>query len=172
MPKRGSFNYGHTSGGGRVPTHDIAGPAETQAQPHNRRPGEQPPPKGMHRQDEYTGDIAPRTDPAKLHTHAMESEAGVDDKVLHERLPELDNSELARLAVLDEGIPLKQGSVYVDLNDPARAPFKALGGQSAGKRNRYIAKEDTDYELWNRLVGQDTEPHLVRPETADESTSS
>ena len=58
-----------------------------------------------------------------------------------------------RLAVLEHGAHLEQGSTYLDLNDLSRSPFKALGGQEAGPDHRYVAKRDTDYELWNRLAG-------------------
>jgi hypothetical protein len=96
--------------------------------------------------------------------HTDESRAGVEDKALHERLAGLDNAELARLSVLEAGTALEQGGTYVDLNDLGRGPFSAIGGQEAGPENRYVAKRDTDYELWNRLVGQDTEPYVERPE--------
>jgi len=78
----------------------------------------------------------------------------VDDKVLHERLLMLDDAELARLSVLEPGARLEQGGTYVDLNDLSRSPFKAIGGQEADTEHRYVAKRDTDYELWNQMVGQ------------------
>ena len=53
--------------------------------------------------------------------------------------------------------------MYVDLNALAEGPFKAIGGQEAGPDNNYIAKRDTDFELWNRLVGQGREPDIERP---------
>ena len=99
--------------------------------------------------------------------HADESIAAVDDKQLHEQLPHLDAAELARLAVLAPGTPLDQGGTYVDLNDLGRGPFKAIGGQEAAKHHRYVAKRDTDYELWNRLVGQETDPEVERPRSGD-----
>src|SRR5918999_335619 len=57
--------------------------------------------------------------------HTDESRAGVEDKALHERLAGLDNAELARLSVLEEGTALEQGGTYVDLNDLGRGPFSA-----------------------------------------------
>jgi hypothetical protein len=65
--------------------------------------------------------------------------------------------------VLETGTALEQGGTYLDLNDRPRGPFKATGGQEAGPANRYVAKRDTDYELWNRLVG-DRETQLERPD--------
>ncbi|MEJ7666359.1 MAG: hypothetical protein WKG07_46030 [Hymenobacter sp.] len=55
------------------------------------------------------------------------------------------------LSVLTIGTRLEQGGTYVDLNDLAGGPFKAIGSQEAGPDNSYVAKRDTDYELWNRL---------------------
>ena len=99
--------------------------------------------------------------------HADESTPAADDKVLHEQLPELDAAELARLSVLEPGTQLEQGSTYLDLNDRGRGPFKAIGGQQAEPGNRYIAKRDTDYELWNRLAGQHREAEVERPAETD-----
>jgi len=55
----------------------------------------------------------------------------------------------------------------VDLNDPSRQPFKALGSQQADADHRYVAKRDTDYELWNLLVGEGRDVEIERPEGAD-----
>ena len=105
--------------------------------------------------------------------HADRSTPAVEDKALHERLPQLSQEELARLPILQPGTHLEQGGVYFDLNAPDRGPFKALGGQEAGSGNRYIAKRDVDYELWNRVVEQDrgvaTEPRIEHPHSASES---
>jgi len=95
--------------------------------------------------------------------HADDSRSGYDDKALHELLPDLDDAALKTLAVLEPGTPLEQGGVYLDLNDLGRGPFKALGGHEAGPQNRYVAKRDTDYELWNRLAGRDDEATIERP---------
>jgi hypothetical protein len=70
--------------------------------------------------------------------------------------------------VLEIGARLHQGSTYVDLNDRSRQPFTALGGQEASPEHRYVAKRDTDHELWNRLVGQGREAEVERPAQAQE----
>ncbi len=99
--------------------------------------------------------------------HTDESESGIQDKSLHQRFGELSPDELARLSILDYGTALDQGAIYVDLDELARGPFKALGGQTVGLGNRYVAKRDTDYELWNKLVGQHTEAEVERPAGAE-----
>jgi hypothetical protein len=89
---------------------------------------------------------------------------GDQDKELDERFPDLSKEDLSQLAILEPGTQLPQGSVFLDLNDLEAGPFKAIGGQEAGTDQRLIAKSDTDYEMWNRLAGQDAEPELERPE--------
>ena len=118
---------------------------------------------GLRGDDLSPGDLTARRLTADVPGHTDESTSAVDDKGLHERLPSLDDAELARLSVLEAGTALEQGGTYLDLNDLARGPFKAIGGQEAGSKNRYVAKRDTDYELWNRLAG-DREPTLERPD--------
>ena len=126
--------------------------------------------------DRSRGTAGPRAEaglsPEELSARAMASEppghvdgsaSGVADKGLHELLPALDNAELARLSVLAPGTPLDQGGTYLDLNDLGRGPFKAIGGQEAQGGARLISKRDTDYELWNRLAGQDREATIERP---------
>ena len=92
--------------------------------------------------------------------------AGDADKDLTERLSQLNDDELGRLAVIDPGTPLPQGSIFLDLNDLNAGPFKAIGGQETGKGQRMIAKSETDYELWNRLAGRDDDPTIERPAKA------
>ncbi|MDQ4099448.1 MAG: hypothetical protein M3121_02990 [Chloroflexota bacterium] len=92
---------------------------------------------------------------------ATDVRPGSDDKTLHRQMPELSDAELATLPLLAPGTPLAQGSIYLDLDDLPRGPFKAIGGQEAGAR--IVAKQDADYELWNRLAGRDDEPEIERP---------
>ncbi len=92
--------------------------------------------------------------------------AGDADKELTEQLSQLTDDELSRLAVIDPGTPLPQGSVFLDLNDLKAGPFKAIGGHEAQPGQKLIAKSETDYELWNRLAGRDGDPTIERPETA------
>ena len=152
-------------GDSRKPYSDVGGPAGRHAQTHDVRAENRSNPKGAAREDaSFAGQIAPERTGGRGGQHA-ESVSGVDDKVLHAGFPELSNDELARLAVLEPGARLEQGGVYVDLNNLADGPFKAMAGHQATQYDRIIAKRDTDYELWNRIVGQDADPELERPAT-------
>lgn len=115
--------------------------------------------------DEYTDDIAEQT-PQKVHQQHLEADAGDSDKKVGRLLPNLADDQLGRLSILNPGTPLEQGAVYLNLDDRERGPFKAIGGQEVGPKERIIAKKMTDYELWNEIAGRDDEADIVRPETS------
>ena len=155
----------HSPGDARKPYSDSGGPQGRHAQTHDVRREQATNPKGPEPEDtSFAEQLAPETTGGPG-GHAEESVSGVADKVLHEKLPGLDNDELARLAVLEPGTRLEQGGAYVDLNKLADGPFRAMAGHETTDQDRIIAKRDTDYELWNRLVGQDAEPEIERPST-------
>jgi hypothetical protein len=147
----------------RQPYSDRGGPEGRHAETHDVRREELTNPVGPQREDpSFAEQLAPvETGPGG--GHMAESAPAADDKVLHNRLPELTSDELSRLQVLEPGTRLEQGGMYLDLNRLAEGPFKALGGHDATKADRYVAKRDTDYELWNRLVGEDRDPEIERP---------
>jgi hypothetical protein len=153
----------HSPGDARKPYSDAGGSEGRHAQTHDvRREHRSNPSGGSAKDTSFAEQMAPdRT--GSPGGHGGESISGVDDKVLHAGFPELENDELARLAVLEPGTRLEQGGTYVDLNNLAAGPFKAMGGHEATAHDRIVAKRDTDYELWNRLVGQDAEAELERP---------
>ena len=104
--------------------------------------------------DEFADDLAPADVPgAPDHTpgHADESTSAVGMKDLHHL--NLRRDELARLQVLEPGTRLEQGAVYLDLDDLPAGEFTAMGNQHETAGRRYVAKRDTDYELWNGLLG-------------------
>jgi len=119
--------------------------------------------------DEFTADLVSHPDAGRAGTsHAGEIHNATEDKELHALLG-LDSDELDRVPMLDAGTRLEQGAVYVDLDDPDRQPFKALGGRETGPGDRLVSKRDTDHELWNRLVGQGREAVVERPDGATEA---
>lgn len=162
MPRRGQHDQ--SPGDARKPFSDQGGPEGRHAQTHDVHREEVTRPKGAQPEEDFSTDLAPATAPTGSGGHVDESAPAAEDKELRQKLAALDGEELARLAVLDVGTRLDQGSTYVDLNDLGAGPFKAIGSQETGPDNRYVAKRDTDYELWNRLVGQGREADIERPE--------
>ena len=157
----------HSPGDRRQPYADRGGTQARHAETHDVRREELTNPKGPAPVDEsFAEQLAPDDSTATPGGHVDDSASAADDKALRNRLPGLDADELARLAVLEEGTRLDQGGTYLDLDDLGRGPFKAIGGQEAGPGNRYVAKRDTDYELWNRLA-RDREAAVERPSNDD-----
>jgi hypothetical protein len=155
----------HSPGDARKPYSDVGGPDGRHAQTHDVRAEHRSNPRGAPPEDtSFAEQMAPERTGGRG-GHQAESVSGADDKVLHQGFPELSSDELARLAVLEPGARLEQGGIYVDLNNLADGPFKAMAGHQATQHDRIIAKRDTDYELWNRIVGQHAEPELERPAT-------
>jgi hypothetical protein len=52
------------------------------------------------------------------------------------------------------GSLLVPGEVYIDLSQPCRGPFRALHGQMAGSRNRYVPQRALPVRLWHQIVEQ------------------
>jgi hypothetical protein len=153
----------HSPGDRRRPHSDRGGPEGRHPETHDVRREELTNPVGPQSVDpSFAEQLAPR-EPSPGGGHVTESAPAVDDKRLHSRLPELSSDELSRLQILEPGTRLEQGGTYVDLNRLGEGPFKALGGHKASENTRYIAKRDTDYELWNRLVGEHADPDVERP---------
>jgi len=76
-----------------------------------------------------------------------------DVKEAHLLLRNYNDDELRRIPILPEGARLEEGAIYLDLRDPARCPFKATGGMTAGPHHYYVPKARVEYPMWNRLIG-------------------
>jgi hypothetical protein len=74
-------------------------------------------------------------------------------KELHSQLEGFTSDELKQIPVLPSGSRLEQGATYIDLIDPERKQFTAMGNMEAGPDNMYVPKTEVDYQLWNRLTG-------------------
>jgi hypothetical protein len=151
----------HSTGDGRQPYAEQGGPEGRHAQTHDVRREEatrsKPQDQGP---DEFADDLA--SDRSRA-AEVGDSIPASEDKQLQTEMPGLDADDLNRLSILKSGTKLDQGSVYVDLNDLERGPFKAMGDQEASGDTRYVAKRDTDYEMWGRLVGQGRPALVERP---------
>ena len=75
-----------------------------------------------------------------------------DIKALTEKLSSFRNDELQQIRIVPVGTQLKQGAVYLDLNDLDSGPITAEGGFIAGEHNYYTPKAEVPYEYWNRLL--------------------
>ncbi len=138
---------------------------ERHAQTHDVEKERLTNPKGPEQENEsFAQQLAKDTPEQISREQSNEVRPAADEKSLVSHLSMLSGEELDRLPVLKTGTQLEQGSVYYDLNDRERGPFKAIGGEVANGDNKYVAKKGTDYELWNRLVGQDATPAVDRPE--------
>lgn len=150
----------HSAGDARKPYSEQGGPQGRHAQTHDVRREEAtrstPQRQGP---DEFGDDlVSEQSRAARDH-----SSPASDDKQLRTEMPNLDADDLKRLSILTPGTRLDQGSVYVDLNDLERGPFKAMGEPHAGEDTRYVAKRDTDYEMWGRLLGRGRSAVIERP---------
>ncbi|MEO8955760.1 MAG: hypothetical protein ABI396_07400 [Ktedonobacteraceae bacterium] len=77
----------------------------------------------------------------------------IEIKSLHTQLADLTDDELRNLEIVPEGTRLEQGATYFDLRHPDQDEFVAMGNMVAGPDNSYISKKETDYVLWNRIMG-------------------
>lgn len=87
-----------------------------------------------------------------------------DLKELRDRLNQFSKAELKQIPILKTGTRLKQGAVYIDLNDPSRQEITAMGDMTAEENNLFVPKSEVGYMLWNRLIG------VENPERLDESS--
>jgi hypothetical protein len=121
--------------------------------------------------DEWQQDLNP--DPMAGRNYGLEGSHPEKDapnaseiKDLHSVLQDYTNAELKQIPVLPQGSRLEQGAKYIDLKDPERKEFTAMGNMEAGPDNWYVPKTEVDYQLWNRLTGVQNPERLGE---ADES---
>jgi hypothetical protein len=154
----------HSAGDGRKPYSDIGGPAARHAQTHDVEHEQRSNPKGPEPVDESFERTLHPNDPAlDLPGHAEESLPASQLKDVINLLPEISGEDLSRLTVLELGTDLEQGGVYLDLDHPDRVPFKAMGGHRVEDGQRIVPKRDTDYLLWNEIVGDRGDVEIERP---------
>lgn len=155
----------HSPGDARKPYSDTGGPQQRHAETHDIRRENLTNPKGPDETDDSFDEDLGRQTPESVRQQELNSEAGDADKRVGKMLPDLTNDQLSRLSILEPGTPLEQGSVYLNLKDREKGPFKAIGGQDVGAKDKIIAKSMTDYEMWNEIAGRDDNPDINRPDT-------
>lgn len=83
-----------------------------------------------------------------------------DVKPVHERFKQFSDDELKQLRLLPVGSRFEQGATYIDLNSLDLGEFTATGDMHVGPHNWVVAKKEVPYELWNRLLGVETQKRL------------
>lgn len=150
-------------GDARKPFADEGGPEGRHAQTHDVTREEVTRAKGKTDGEDFDADLqdAPPTD-----TPDQTLPASTDHELKGD-FADLTGDELGRLSVIQAGTRLEQGATYIDLNDLVGGPFTALGGHEVGPDDRLVAKRQTDYELWDKVVGRGREVKVERPETGE-----
>lgn len=111
------------------------------------------------KQDEFDQDLHPNRMAGQSqglranHSQSGEFPTAYDIKDLHNVLPEFTDEELKQISVVPHGMRLEQGSTYVDLLDPDREEFTAMGSMEAIEGSWFVPKNEVHYELWNRITG-------------------
>jgi len=80
--------------------------------------------------------------------------SAADIKEITECLNNFTDDELARIRIVPPGRRLQQGASYLDLRNPTSEPITATGDMMADEHHLYVAKAETPYMYWNRLVGE------------------
>lgn len=118
--------------------------------------------------DEWQQDLNPNSEAGQ--NRGLESSTpevlapnAYDLKEVHRYLNGFADDELKRIKVVPIGTRLKQGATYIDLLDPNRKEFTAMGHTETEPDHWYVAKTEVDYPLWNRLTG------VQNPDRIDES---
>lgn len=78
-----------------------------------------------------------------------------DYREIHISLRGFQDDELRQIPIVPPGERLQQGATYLDLRDPDREEFTAMGGMSAGDESWIVPKDVVPYTIWNRLRGID-----------------
>ena len=83
-----------------------------------------------------------------------------DDKALVDAMKEFNSDELKSILIVPTGGKLEQGAKYIDLQDPDRMEIIASGENpvtphlQAQEGQKLVSKTDTDYQIWDRLIGR------------------
>jgi hypothetical protein len=82
---------------------------------------------------------------------AVPRRSAADVRAEHRVLREVPDAILRGIPLLDQGSVLQRRSEYLDLHDPARADFRAEGGEVVRPGQRLVARTDVDDEAWREL---------------------
>ena len=71
-----------------------------------------------------------------------------DHRVLHDLRADL----LRHIPLVPDGARLQRRAEYLDLHDPARADFRALGDETVRPGQRLVARSEVSLEAWRELL--------------------
>jgi len=91
--------------------------------------------------------------PVGPHPEKHDPRMAYDVKEAHRLLNGFSDDQLKRIPILPAGSRLEQDATYIDLADPDRKEFTALGNMEAGPDALIVPKSEVDYQLWNLLRG-------------------
>lgn len=77
-----------------------------------------------------------------------------DVREIHRAL-DMSDDELREIPLVPQGERLQQGGTYLDLRNPRRGEFTAMGDVAAENGTAYVAKDQVPYTTWNKLRGID-----------------
>jgi hypothetical protein len=129
--------------------------------------------------DSFEYDLRPNMLAGEDHTPpapepGKEGRTLADEKHVYTKFPHLTRADLKSIPVVPRGARLEQGATYLDAAEPVITEFTVPSGDmTAGPHNLYVPKKDTDYLLWNRLLGVTNPARLdegpaVEPESGTE----
>ena len=81
----------------------------------------------------------------------------------HRVLREVPEAVLREVPLLDEGFSLERRHEYIDFHDPARADFRAEGGEAVKPGQRMAARSEVSDEAWRELRDACDRVRLRRP---------
>ena len=70
----------------------------------------------------------------------------------HRVLHDLGAEKLRQIPLVSDGARLTRRSAYLDLHDPARADFRALGDEVVRPGQRLVARSEVSAEVWRALL--------------------
>jgi hypothetical protein len=70
----------------------------------------------------------------------------------HRVLRDLGTDLLRQIPLVSEGASLARRGEYLDLHDPARADFRALGDETVRPGQRMVARSEVSAQAWRELL--------------------
>jgi hypothetical protein len=87
---------------------------------------------------------------AELPRHARRTALEVQHE--HRVLHDLSADLLRQIPLISDGASLARRGEYLDLHDPAKADFRALGGEVVRPGQRVVARSEVSAEAWRALL--------------------